>query len=364
MKFYFHNVGMAGAAADFPKTVFTDLPISLVEANVPETTPIKFQLIQSLTENFQDGFFNCWGVPEGAETVIRNLKVGDAVLLVESIRKDGLVPALCFVRVYFNFPLSEFSKALWGSAHFPYIFFFKTEELRLTWSGLRQQLSYDNYRPPGLFLSIDSARLEAFGGPEGYLAYLRQNYSAKPRIVYSVSSAHVIRESPDVDKNYRVQVDEEMDKLVEQAMETNPVLKSGLSKVVKQTTSSPRDEAFRKDIRRIYGSRCAICGISLVTPDGRQEAQSAHIYPKEFDGSDDLRNGICLCHMHHWAFDAGWISLDDDLTILINKSLPESKEYDFIRIYQDKKIAKPIRDELCPHPIYLSAHRQLHGFGS
>ena len=101
-----------------------------------------------------------------------------------------------------------------------------------------------------------------------------------------------------------------------------------------------------------------------MAPDGRQEAQSAHIYPKEFDGSDDLRNGICLCHMHHWAFDAGWISLDDDLTILINKSLPEAKEYDFIRIYKDKKISKPIRDELCPHPIYLNAHRQLHGFDS
>ena len=83
-------------------------------------------------------------------------------------------------------------------------------------------------------------------------------------------------------------------------MQTKPILKSGLDKVVKQTTSSPRDEAFRKDIRRLYGSRCAICGISLKSPDGKPEIQSAHIYPKELDRSDDLRNGICLCDMHHW----------------------------------------------------------------
>jgi predicted restriction endonuclease len=42
---------------------------------------------------------------------------------------------------------------------------------------------------------------------------------------------------------------------------------------------------------------------------GKPEVQGAHIYPKGRDGSDDLRNGICLCRRHHWAMDAGWISI-------------------------------------------------------
>jgi len=362
MRFYYHNVGVDGATADFPKTVFTDLPISLIEDNVSTEIPLRSELIQSLKENFPEGFFNCWGVPEGAQRIIGNLQVEDAVLLVESIRKEGLVPALCIVKTYMNFPLPELSKTLWGSAHFPYIFFFQTEELNLTWQEFRQHVRYDNYRPPALFLPIDNTRFETFGGPKSYLAFLRQKYSSKPKIVFSISSGHFIKDLPDIDKKYQVQLDQEMDNLVQEAIGKDPVLKSGLGKVVQQTRSSPRDEGFRKGIRRIYGTRCAICGISLKSLKDKPETQSAHIYPKELDGSDDLRNGICLCHMHHWAFDAGWISLEDDLTIIVNEKLPDAKEYDFIRIYAGKKISKPIRDELAPHPIYLRAHRQLHGF--
>ena len=50
------------------------------------------------------------------------------------------------------------------------------------------------------------------------------------------------------------------------------------------------------------------------------------------------------------AFDSGWICLEDNLTILVNNKLPDTKDYDFIRTYAGKKVAKPIRDELVPDP--------------
>jgi predicted AlkP superfamily phosphohydrolase/phosphomutase len=32
-------------------------------------------------------------------------------------------------------------------------------------------------------------------------------------------------------------------------------------------------------------------------------------------GRDDILNGLSLCHLHHWAFDAGWLTLQDNFKI-------------------------------------------------
>ena len=133
MKLFYHHVGKAGAAADFQKTVFTDLPTTLVENHLTQDIPFREQFLQELSNNFPTGFFNCWGVPSGASRVITNLEVGDAVLLVETTGSSGAIPALGIVKSYQHESLPELSYLLWGSYHFPYIFFFSTEELSLTW---------------------------------------------------------------------------------------------------------------------------------------------------------------------------------------------------------------------------------------
>ncbi|WP_394324619.1 HNH endonuclease [Haloquadratum walsbyi] len=53
------------------------------------------------------------------------------------------------------------------------------------------------------------------------------------------------------------------------------------------------------------------------SPTGAPEVEAAHIYPKSEDGTDDIRNGIALCKLHHWAFDCGWIPVNDNRTTLV-----------------------------------------------
>jgi hypothetical protein len=78
-----------------------------------------------------------------------------------------------------------------------------------------------------------------------------------------------------------------------------------------------RDAAFREVVVRQYDYHCAICDFSLATPKGQHEAEAAHIVPKSKRGSDDPRNGICLCGTHHWTFDEGVISVHpEDLTVI------------------------------------------------
>lgn len=64
-----------------------------------------------------------------------------------------------------------------------------------------------------------------------------------------------------------------------------------------------RDRAFSDAVREMYDYSCAVCGLKASTPEGRWEVQAAHIYQHSAGGADDIRNGIALCHNHHWCFD-------------------------------------------------------------
>lgn len=125
---------------------------------------------------------------------------------------------------------------------------------------------------------------------------------------------------------------------------------------------SPRSKAFQEAVKRIYGYACAACGLRAFSPKGRPEVEAAHIFPKSERGSDDFRNGVCLCRFHHWAFDAGWFAMRDDLTIVVRSDLPREHDFDAIRQLQQRAVTMPSDARLRPHPIYLAARRKLHAF--
>ena len=58
-----------------------------------------------------------------------------------------------------------------------------------------------------------------------------------------------------------------------------------------------RDFAF--NVMRRYGPACAGCGIEVS-----QVLDAAHLRPKSRNGSDDSRNGLPLCALHHRALDS------------------------------------------------------------
>ncbi len=359
MELYYHNVGSKGAGDDFPKTVFRSVPISVVRENVPDDRPYKAELLKRLRLYFPEGEFNCWGVPERAYNYIKKLSVGDVVLLLETLHN---VPAMGEVVAFWPDQLPKLSEALWGKDRFPYIFFFRTERLsNLTWEQMRADFGYDsNYKPPNYFLPVRKD-LSAYGGAERYVAHLREHFGVAGGRLERVTTAELEREAGESDESYRREVEEESSKIIRRSLD-NPQLTEGAAKRVKRVTERPRSAAFRLGVKKLYEFRCAICGLGLVSPDGAHAVESAHIYPKEHDGSDDYRNGVCLCHMHHWAFDAGWLAISDDLRVLIRDDLPAGEDYDFIRRYEGEEIALPTQKEFSPSPLFLRAHRRLKEF--
>jgi putative restriction endonuclease len=233
--------------------------------------------------------------------------------------------------------------------------------LTLSWPEFKEHVGYKaNYDPRGIFSSVASDKLDDFGGVEGYIQYLRGHHSVTRNPFAPVTEQDLAASGigQTVDK---AKVDQALT-VGEKKLEHPPQLTEGLDLQEKQITVRPRDAAFSIEVKRAYGFRCAVCGSRLQSPKGQPEVQSAHIYPKSKDSSDDLRNGVCLCRRHHWALDVGWISLSDDHTVLVHPDLPEDEDYSFIRQYAGEKILPPSDERFAPHPMFMQEHRKMMGF--
>jgi hypothetical protein len=299
-------------------------------------------------------------VPAGAKSVIRQLAAGDIVLLVHSATEFGEVPVLCHVQVFWPVELRDLSYALWGNDKYPYIFFFRTEKLSLSWPEFREHLGYKhNFDPRGNFYSVASHRLDDFGSVEAYVQGLRHNY-AEDGLYAPITKEELL----EVEGGEHLDEAEVNQALIgdEEEPEETPSLTEEDDQEPRQVNLTPRDAKFRILVRRAYSSKCAVCGSGLLSPGGEPEVQSAHIYPKKLKGKDHPRNGLCLCRRHHWALDVGWMSLSDDFTLLVHNDLPEQDEYEFIRKYAGTKILLPTDKKAAPHPVFLQAHRKLMGF--
>lgn len=122
-----------------------------------------------------------------------------------------------------------------------------------------------------------------------------------------------------------------------------------------------RDQAFAHKVKDAYHERCGVCGERRVAPNGSMEVEAAHIYPKSEGGVDDVRNGIALCKLHHWAFDNGWLSITDDCNIIV-RDAEDRDGYDDFTDFDGDALHLPNDENLHPHPKFLQEHRSLHGF--
>ena len=76
----------------------------------------------------------------------------------------------------------------------------------------------------------------------------------------------------------------------------------------------PGQAAFRIAVVRRYGAQCAVCEIAVI-----DLVDTAHLVPKAEDGSDDPRNGLPLCALHHRAFDKGLFAIKPDTLCVVTK---------------------------------------------
>ncbi len=79
------------------------------------------------------------------------------------------------------------------------------------------------------------------------------------------------------------------------------------------TTRALRDLNFRDRVLAAYGDRCAMCGIQLKLLD------AGHVLPVFHpDSTDETRNGVALCALHHRAYDKAFVTFDQSFKIRHN----------------------------------------------
>ena len=116
-----------------------------------------------------------------------------------------------------------------------------------------------------------------------------------------------------------------------------------------------RDWRFARQVCLSYGHKCAVTGASVTDPTGRSDLQAAHIRPVAEDGPDSVSNGFSCISSVHKLFDLGWLTLSDDLEIIVS---------DFARrhpvlapLEKGRRLLVPELEEHRPHPTFLGFHR-------
>ncbi|MDE0084298.1 MAG: HNH endonuclease [Candidatus Poribacteria bacterium] len=120
-----------------------------------------------------------------------------------------------------------------------------------------------------------------------------------------------------------------------------------------------REHGFRRTIMRIYDYTCAVCKLQILTLNGESVTEAAHIIPFNRSNNDDVRNGISLCKLHHWAFDRYLFSVDESYIITVSDLMTEKGPTEWkLTTLNGKGILLPKLEELYPAQEALAWHRK------
>lgn len=79
-----------------------------------------------------------------------------------------------------------------------------------------------------------------------------------------------------------------------------------------------RSPAWRTALLQAWDRQCAFCGYDGQLAGATAGIDAAHVRWFNFDGPDDLDNGLALCALHHKLFDLGALGLDLNLRVLVS----------------------------------------------
>jgi putative restriction endonuclease len=120
-----------------------------------------------------------------------------------------------------------------------------------------------------------------------------------------------------------------------------------------------RDQGFRRAVVTTYDHRCALCGVRIVTSEGHTVVDAAHIVPWSVSNNDDIRNGMALCKLCHWAFDEGMMGVSEGYNVITSRQIAADPNVPgFLLTLSGRGIIPPDDSELWPGQEYLKWHRR------
>lgn len=130
---------------------------------------------------------------------------------------------------------------------------------------------------------------------------------------------------------------------------------SGPSETSRMTKQRVHQAFFREAVLSSYDATCCITGLRI-----RECLIASHIVPwsTDMDHRADPTNGLCLSSTFDRLFDAGLVTITDDLLVCVSSILTRTKSpstQELICIYHGKPLIRPSR--FMPSVERLSWHR-------
>jgi HNH endonuclease len=213
--------------------------------------------------------FQIWGIPEGARDVLTDMKTGDFLMLLES--SDFRYVGQVIHRV--SQPCWDLSRHIWSEQRFPIIILLQGEMILYEWHAFVTDFAFaSNYHMRGNTMRLKEDRVASsrFGSEEKFIAH-----------ILTTTGTNVA----DMKRDF-------------QAFANNLEVHFSLVK------DREAQQKFRRDVLAAQGHRCVLCDIPFPAV-----LDASHIIPKEAGGSDDPRNGLAMCVLHHRMFDAGMFTV-------------------------------------------------------
>lgn len=143
--------------------------------------------------------------------------------------------------------------------------------------------------------------------------------------------------------------------VVEQAIPDHNNLPVGEDRVVTATTRIGQ-QFFRAAVMSAYNEQCCITGLAMP-----KLLEASHIMPWQHDEANRTNpcNGLLLSVLHHKAFDAGLLTINDDMTVRVSHEHTVSAGEFYsaaIAAYDGRQIRPP--EKFAPHQDFLAYHRE------
>jgi putative restriction endonuclease len=102
------------------------------------------------------------------------------------------------------------------------------------------------------------------------------------------------------------------------AVGLDPDLTFGMTDAPATAPQRKRSANWRHQIVAAWDRSCAFCGFDGALGGAPVGIEAAHIRWFNFEGPDDLDNGLALCSLHHKLFDRGALGLADPATLVVS----------------------------------------------
>lgn len=177
---------------------------------------------------------------------------------------------------------------------------------------------------------------------------IEMQLAASPQLVNEVARSIVERQFP---------MSIASDVLTAAGLNPDLVFAGASDRIVVDLEKRRRDTGWRDRILAAWDRSCAFCGFDGRLGGGAVGIEAAHVRWFNFDGPDEMDNGMALCSLHHKLLDRGVLGLVGEGTVVVSSDFSASSAVGRAVYDLHELELKPRRGTPLPALAHVEWHR-------